>query len=66
MLAHGIGHFKIVLRWILGIFNVQIQSERGLMRHIKVKDLLVFDLCKWGCGPFCVSLLIDRCFKELR
>ena len=27
------------------------------MGHIKVKDLL--DIYKCGCGPFCVSLLID-------
>ena len=34
-----------------------------IMRHIKVKDLL--DICKWGCGPFCVSLLTDRRLKGL-
>ena len=58
----SIGLFKKFLPWIWGIFNVQIQSERGrkfmkLMCHIKVKDLL--DICKWGCGQFCVSLLTD-------
>ena len=45
-----------------GIFNVQIQSERGhkfvqLMCNIKVKDLL--DIYKWDCGPFCVSLMTE-------
>ena len=34
-----------------------------LLCHIKVKDLL--DIYKWGCGPFCVSLLLDRCLEGL-
>ena len=39
-----IGLFKMFLCWILGIFNFQIQSERGhkcmqLMCHNKLKRL---------------------------
>ena len=42
--------FKMFSCWIWGIFNVQIQSERGaqihMMCHINVKDLHVLGICK--------------------
>ena len=34
------------------------------MGYNKVKHLL--DFFKWGCGPFCVSLLTARLLKSLR
>ena len=60
-----IGLFKILSRWISRIFNDQIQSKRGLTLInlcFKVKtDLL--GIYKYGCDPFCVSLLTDRHLK---
>ena len=43
----SIGLFKMFLRWIWGIFNIQIQSDRGhklmlLCFKIKTKTYLVF------------------------
>ena len=54
------------LRWIWGIFNIQIQSDRGhkltlFMFQNKDKDLL--GIYQYGCDPFCVSLLTDRLLK---
>ena len=54
------------LRWIWGIFNIQIQSDRGhilmlFMFQNKDKDLL--GIYQYGCDPFCVSLLTDRHLK---
>ena len=50
-------------RWIWGIFNIQIQSDKGhklmlFMFQNKDKDLL--GIYQYGCDPFCVSLLTDR------
>ena len=61
-----IGIFKMFLRWIWGIFNIQIQSNRGhrLMLFIvqnKDKDLL--GNYQYDRDPFCVSLLTDRHLK---
>ena len=61
-----IGLFKMFSRWIWGIFNIQIQSDRGhklmlFMFQNKDKDLLGIYL--YGCDPFCVSLLTDRHLK---
>ena len=61
-----IGLFKMFLRWILRIFNAQIQSERGtnqcnLCFKIKTKTYLVF--ISMGCDPFYVSLVTDRHLK---
>ena len=52
--------------WICGIFNIQIQSDRGhklmlFMFQNKDKDLL--GIYQYGCDPFCVSLLTDRHLK---
>ena len=49
-------------RWIWGIFNIQIQGDRGhklmlLMFQNKDKDLL--GIYQYGCDPFCMSLLTD-------
>ena len=57
------GLFKMFSRWIWGIFNIQIQSDRGhklklFMFQNKDKDLL--GIYQYGCDPFCVSLLTDR------
>ena len=54
------------LRWIWGIFNIQIQSDREhklmlFMFQNKDKDLL--GIYQYGCDPFCVSLLTDRHLK---
>ena len=53
-------------RWIWGIFNIQIQSDRGhklmlFMFQNKDKDLL--GIYQYGCDPLCVSLLTDRHLK---
>ena len=61
-----IGLFKMFSRWIWGIFNIQIQSDRGhklmlFMFQNKDKDLL--GIYQYGCDPFCVSLLTDRHLK---
>ena len=61
-----IGLFKMFSRWIWGIFNIQIQSDRGhklmlLIFQNKDKDLL--GIYQYGCDPFCVSLLTDRHLK---
>ena len=58
--------FKMFSRWIWGIFNIQIQSDRGhklmlFMVQNKDKDLLC--IYQYGCDPFCVSLLNDRHLK---
>ena len=64
--VHHIGLFKMFSRWIWGIFNIQIQSDRGhklmlFMFQNKDKDLL--GIYQYGCDPFCVSLLTDRHLK---
>ena len=61
-----IGLFKMFSRWIWGIFNIQIQTDRGhklmlFMFQNKDKDLLGIYHC--GSDPFCVSLLTDRHLK---
>ena len=61
-----IGLFKMFSRWIWGIFNIHIQSDRGhklmlFMFQNKDKDLL--GIYQYGCDPFCVSLLTDRHLK---
>ena len=61
-----IGLFKMFSRWIWGIFNIQIQSDRGhklmlFMFQSKDKDLL--GIYQYGCDPFFVSLLTDMCLK---
>ena len=66
---HRIGLFKMFSRWNLGFLRAQIHSYRvhkfpQLMCYNKVKHLL--DIFKWGCGPFCVSLLTARLLKRLR
>ena len=53
-------------RWIWGIFNIQIQSDRGqklmlFMFQNKDKDLL--GIYQYGCDPFCMSLPTDRDLK---
>ena len=53
-------------RWIWGIFNIHIQSDREhksmlFMFHNKDKDLL--GIYQYGCNPFRVSLLTDRHLK---
>ena len=53
-------------RCIWGIFNIQIQRDRGhklmlFMFQNKDKDLL--GIYQYGCDPFCVSLLTDRHLK---
>ena len=64
--APAIGLFKMFLRWIWGIFNIQIQSDRGhklmlFMFQNKNKDLLgIYQYC---CDPFCVLLLTDKHLK---
>ena len=63
---YNIGLFKMFSRWILHIFKVQIQSERGhkliqFMFQNKDKDLL--GIYQYGCDPFCVSLLTERHLK---
>ena len=62
----GIGLFKMFSRWIWGIFNIQIQSDRGhklilFMFQNKDKDLL--GIYQYGCDSFCVSLITDRHLK---
>ena len=62
----SIGLFKMFSRWIWGIFNIQIQSDRGhklmlFMFQNKDKDLL--GIYQYGSDPFCVSLLTDRHLK---
>ena len=62
-----IGLFKMFSRWIWGIFNIQIQSDRRhklmlFMFQNKDKDLLL-GIYQYGYDPFCVSLLIDRHLK---
>ena len=61
-----IGLFKMFSPWIWGIFNIQIQSDRGhklmlFMFQNKDKDLL--GIYQYGCDLFCVSLLTDRHLK---
>ena len=65
-LKYNIGLFKMFSRWIWGIFNIQIQSDRGhklmlFMFQNKDKDLL--GIYQYGCDPFCVPLLTDRHLK---
>ena len=62
----SIGLFKMFSRWIWGIFNIQIQSDRGhklmlFMFQNKDKDLL--GIYQYACDPFCVSFLTDRHLK---
>ena len=62
----AIGLFKMFSRWIWGIFNIQIQSDRGhklilFMFQNKDKDLL--GIYRYGSDPFCVSLITDRHLK---
>ena len=62
----SIGLCKMFSRWIWGIFNIQIQRDRGhklmiFMVQNKDKDLL--GIYQYGCDPFCVSLLTDRHLK---
>ena len=50
-------------RWIWGIFNIQIQSDRGhklmlFMFQNKDKDLL--GIYQYGCDTFCVSYMITN------
>ena len=53
-------------RWIWGIFNIQIQSDRRhklmlfMFQNIN-KDLL--GIYQYGCDPFWVSLLTDKHLK---
>ena len=58
-----IGLFKMFSRWIWGIFNIQIQSDRGHKLRLFVfqnKDKVLLGIYQYGCDPFCVSLLTDR------
>ena len=62
----AIGLFKMFSNCIWGIFNIQIQSDRGhkLMLFIvqnKDKDLL--GIYQYTCDPFYVSLITDRHLK---
>ena len=41
-----------------------ITNSCNLWLIIKLNNLL--DIYKWGCGPFCVSLLTARLLKPLR
>ena len=59
---HSVGLFKMFSRWIWGIFNIQIQNDRGhklmlFMFQNKDKDLL--DIYQYGCDPFCVPNFIS-------
>ena len=63
---YDIGLFEMFSRWIWGIFNIQIQRDRGhklmlFMFQNKDKDLL--GIYQYGCDPFCVSMLTDRHLK---
>ena len=67
MTHSGIGLFKMFSRWIWGIFNIKIQSERGhkfvyLMCHININ----IDVYQCSCGSFSVPLLTDKTFKRLQ
>ena len=62
----GIGLFKMFSRWIWGIFNIQIQSDRGhksMLFMFQNKDEDLLGIYQYGCDPFCVSLLTDRHLK---
>ena len=65
-IASNIGLFKMFSRWIWGIFNIQIQSDRGhklMLFMVQNKDKDLLDIYQYGCDPFCVSLLTDRHLK---
>ena len=64
--SSDIGLFKMFSRWIWGIFNIQIQSDRGhklMLFMFQNKDKDLFGIYQYGCDPFCVSLLTDRHLK---
>ena len=53
-------------RWIWGIFNIQIQSDRGhklMLYMFQNNDKDLFGIYQYVCDPFCVSLLTDRHLK---
>ena len=53
-------------RWIWGIFNIQIQSDRGhklMLFSFQNTDKDLLGIYQYGCDPFCVSLLTDRYLK---
>ena len=61
-----IGLFKMFSRWIWGIFNIQIQSDRGhklMLFTFQNKDKDLLGIYQYGCDLFCVSLLTDRHLK---
>ena len=60
------GLFKMFSRWIWGIFNIQIQSDREhklMLFMFQNKDTDLLGIYQYGCDPFCVSLLTDRHLK---
>ena len=62
----GIGLFIMFSRWIWGIFNIQIQSDRMhklILFMVQNKDKDLLGIYQYGCDPFCVSLLTDRHLK---
>ena len=64
---YNIGLFKMCSCWIWGISTHKYRVKGGLnackLCHYMIKGLL--DNYKWGCGPFCVSLLANSCLKGL-
>ena len=63
---HNIGLFRMFSRWIWGIFNIQIQSDRGhklMLFMFQNKDKHLLGIYQYGCDPFCVSLLTDMHLK---
>ena len=65
-ISKPIGLFKMFSRWIWGIFNIQIQSDRGhklMLSMFQNKDKDLLGIYQYGCDPFCVSLLTDRHLK---
>ena len=61
-----IGLFKMFSGWIWGIFNIQIQSDRGnklMLFMFQNKDKHLLGIYQYGCDPFCVSLLTDGRLK---
>ena len=64
--SYDIGPFKMFSCWIWGIFNIQIQSNRGhkvMLFMVQNKDKDLLGIYQYGCDSFCVSLLIDRHLK---
>ena len=52
-------------RWIWGIFNIQIQSDRGhklILFIFQNKDKDLLGIYQYGCDAFCVSLLTLTAF----